>query len=122
MPKSHLEELYLSAFYLEARIHGMLVEAPAREYVFCPGRRWRFDFAWPRFKLAVEIDGATFTGGRHGRGIGAHNDHDKLNAAAVLGWRVLRFDVRHLRDDPQDVFELTIRALAACTDCQPIVS
>src|SRR5687768_16750315 len=30
-----------------------------------PARRWRFDFAWPELKVAVECDGGTFTGGRH---------------------------------------------------------
>jgi hypothetical protein len=30
---------------------------PEREYVFAEGRRFRFDFAWPRQRLAVEVDG-----------------------------------------------------------------
>lgn len=55
------------------------------------GRRWRFDFAWPDRMLAVEIDGGAFSGGRHTRGAGFSEDCRKLNAATLLGWRVLRF-------------------------------
>jgi hypothetical protein len=61
--------------------------APAREYKFHPDRRWRFDFAWPDLKLAVEIEGQ----GRHQTFIGFRRDCDKYNAALALGWRVLRF-------------------------------
>ena len=32
-------------------------ERPLREYKFHPRRDWRFDFAWPEKKLAVEIQG-----------------------------------------------------------------
>ena len=39
---------------------------------------------------ALPIYGAVFTGGRHTRGAGWLKDTEKLNAAAVLGWRMLR--------------------------------
>lgn len=65
---------------------------PVREYVFTPPRKWRFDFAWPDQKIAVEIDGGTWVGmSRHSRGHGYINDCRKFNAAAIGGWRVLRF-------------------------------
>ena len=62
------------------------------------GRRWRFDFAWPDRMLAVEIDGGAFSGGRHTRGAGFSEDCRKLNAATLLGWRVLRFPGADLDD------------------------
>jgi len=52
---------------------------------------WRFDFAFKREKLAVEIEGGVFTGGRHTRPTGFIDDTHKYNAAVLLGWRVLRF-------------------------------
>lgn len=52
---------------------------------------WRFDLAWPDLMLAAEVDGATWAGGRHTRGKGYEGDCRKVNAATVLGWRVLRF-------------------------------
>jgi len=41
--------------------------------------------------LAVEVDGGTWTGGRHTRGAGFEADCEKLNAAVIAGFRVLRF-------------------------------
>lgn len=61
-----------------------------REYRFHAMRKWRFDFAWPVAKIAVEIDGGTWGGGRHSRGAGYAADCEKLNNAALMGWCVIR--------------------------------
>lgn len=63
---------------------------PECEYRFAPPRRWRFDYAWrwPEF-VALEVQGGTFIGGRHSRGPALRKEHEKLNAAVCLGWRVL---------------------------------
>lgn len=68
-----------------------------REFIFHPTRRWRFDFAFPSKKLAIEIDGGIFTGGRHTRGTGVLGDMEKFAEALVLGWRVLRVAPQHVR-------------------------
>lgn len=60
---------------------------PVREYQFHPERRWRFDFAFPAEKLAVEVEGI----GRHQTIGGFKKDAEKYNAAALKGWRVLRY-------------------------------
>jgi len=70
---------------------------PEREYRFDPTRRWRFDFAWPQYKLAVEVEGVTWAGGRHQRVSGYEADAEKYNAAAAAGWKVLRFTGTHVR-------------------------
>ncbi|ANN74594.1 hypothetical protein BAU08_05755 [Bordetella bronchialis] len=62
-----------------------------REYRFAPPRLWRFDFAWPELKLAVEIEGGVWTQGGHTRGAGYVKNLEKYNAAAALGWRLFRF-------------------------------
>lgn len=61
---------------------------PVFEYRFAPPRRWRFDAAWPDRKLAVEVQGGLFMGGRHSRGGALRKEHEKLNTAASMGWRV----------------------------------
>jgi very-short-patch-repair endonuclease len=65
--------------------------SPIPEYQFAPPRRWRADFAFPDAMLLVEIEGGVWTNGRHNRGSGFTADCEKYNAAAMLGYFVLRF-------------------------------
>lgn len=62
-----------------------------KEYMFHPTRKWRFDFAIPAYKIAIEIDGGVWTNGRHTRPQGYLNDLEKFNEASVLGWIILKF-------------------------------
>jgi very-short-patch-repair endonuclease len=68
----------------------------SREFRFHKTRRWRFDFAWPDYMVAVEVDGGIYIGGRHNRGQGFKKDCEKQNAAVLDGWRVLHFTTSHL--------------------------
>lgn len=65
---------------------------PQVEYPFAQSlkRRWRFDFAYPEAKVALEVEGGTWTNGRHSRGKGFEGDVDKANMAQLLGWLVIR--------------------------------
>lgn len=80
---------------LEAKFDILLkstgIPKAEREYRFHPSRQWRFDYAWPEYMLAVEIEGGVWVKGRHNRGLGFIKDCEKYNAAVMLGWRVLRF-------------------------------
>lgn len=69
------------------KIAGLPVPVP--EYRFHPPRRWRFDFAWPDRWLALEVQGGLFVTGRHSRGAALLKEHEKLNTAALDGWRIL---------------------------------
>jgi hypothetical protein len=64
---------------------------PEAEFVFDQenDREWRFDYAWPRWKVALEIQGGTFVNGRHSRGPALRREYEKHNAAVVQGWHVL---------------------------------
>ena len=62
-----------------------------KEIIFHPTRKWRFDFAIPEYKIAIEIDGGVWNYGRHNRAQGYLADMKKFNAAASLGWIVLKF-------------------------------
>lgn len=91
-----------SASPLEAKL-ALIIRAaglppPQREFFFHPKRQWRFDFAWPAVKLAVEVEGGIWTGGRHVTGAGFAKDCEKYAEAAMLGWRVIRVVDVHLND------------------------
>lgn len=61
-----------------------------KEFRFHPIRKWRFDYALPDHRLAIEVEGGVWSGGRHIRPRGFLGDMEKYNSASALGWRVLR--------------------------------
>lgn len=87
---SRLEDLLVAQLALTA------LPPPVRELRFAPPRRWRADLAWPAARVIVEVDGAVFVRGRHTRGTGFMRDCEKLNAAVLAGWRVLRVTRPHI--------------------------
>ena len=46
--------------WLMGHIEDEGLPIPIREYKFHDTRRWRFDMAWPRLKIAAEVEGGTF--------------------------------------------------------------
>ena len=88
---SALEDLF--AFQLDsAGLTGYV-----REYQAIPGRRFRFDFAWRKERLLVEINGGTYSKGAHSTGTGINRDYEKGNLAVLNGWRVLSFDTKQVK-------------------------
>ena len=82
---------------LALHIRAAKLPEPVRELRFAPPRRFRFDFSWPDKKLAVEVNGAHWQGGRHNTGSGMDSDCEK-NALAVLdGWRVITVTSTHIK-------------------------
>jgi hypothetical protein len=70
---------------------SFLIPFPEREYKFHEARKWRIDYAWPEFCIAIEQEGAVWVQGRHTRGSGFVKDMEKYNALAELGWILLRY-------------------------------
>ena len=68
------------------------VPRPETEFPFAAhlGRRWRFDAAWPEYKVAFEKEGGVWKAGRHTRPSGFLKDVEKYNEAALLGWLLIR--------------------------------
>jgi len=83
---------------LDRQIQLAGLPTPETEHYFARPRKWRFDFAWPDRSIAIEVDGAVYSGGRHTRGKGYENDMEKLNEAVLRGWRVLRFSTGMVND------------------------
>lgn len=61
-----------------------------KEFKFHDKRRWKFDFAIPDLKVAIEIEGGIYTNGRHVRGRGYEKDCEKYNNAVLEGWKLFR--------------------------------
>ena len=80
-----------TALALQIRAAGL--PPPLCQYAFHPERSWRFDFCWPTRHLAVEVMGGMWEagGGAHQRARRYENDCEKANAAALMGWVLLRF-------------------------------
>ena len=96
--KSEIEE----SFALWLRVEGM--PQGTREHRFHPTRKWRFDWAWPERKVAVEIEGLTPQGGRHQTIKGFLGDAEKYEAALRLGWRVYRVPGPWIRKGRNDIW------------------
>jgi very-short-patch-repair endonuclease len=75
---------------IEAFCKQSRIAPPVPEFRFHPVRKWRFDFAWPALRVALEIEGGVYAKGRHTRGKGFEADIEKYNTAALLGWTVIR--------------------------------
>jgi len=74
---------------------------PELEYRFCKDRKWRFDYAWPQYRVALEVEGGVFlttrpdkSGRQRSAGHANPNrfvkDIEKYNAAYALEWTVIR--------------------------------
>lgn len=85
---------------LESQLRAAdLMEFIDVEYRFDDERKWRLDFAIIHQHIAIEVDGGNRMAAINPRtgkpvAVGRHtqsDDYRKLNRAAELGWRVLRF-------------------------------
>lgn len=80
------------------------------EWMFHPVRRWRFDFAIPARKIALEVQGGLYVQGGHVRGGYVEKEHEKRNEAAIMGWRILYCTPKEVKSGK--ALELIRRALA----------
>lgn len=74
---------------------------PCREYPIDGTRRYRWDYAWPRFRVAVEKNGGIWMQaedghGAHSRPANIIRDMAKNNVAVRAGWRVLYYTPQQL--------------------------
>jgi hypothetical protein len=118
MTSSELEMEMAMQLVLTAGAGGIgMVGAFDREFRFGEhlgpkGRKawYRFDFAWPDLKIALEVEGGTWQTSRHTTGSGFEKDCEKYNEAACAGWTVLRVTGSMVHDGR--ALEYVRRALA----------
>lgn len=108
MSKSDLEAAFL--FYLHTLAPDL--PEPEQEWRFCDHRRFRFDFAWPEHRVAVECEGGVWMQTSSGRSKGhAHpvrfeSDCEKHNLAIASGWKPFRVTAGMLERDPIRFIEM----------------
>lgn len=66
------------------------------QYKFHPKRKWRFDFAVPSKKVAIEYEGINSKKSRHTTISGYTEDCEKYSEAAIFGWKVIRVTAQSL--------------------------
>jgi very-short-patch-repair endonuclease len=91
MSASELEDIFA------AQLDSAGLTGYVREYRAIPGRKFRFDFAFMKERLLVEINGGTYSKGAHSTGTGINRDYEKGNLAVLNGWRVLSFDTKMVK-------------------------
>lgn len=90
------------------------------EFRFHPTRKWRFDVAWPKVKVALEVEGGAWQYGRHNRAASFLKDMEKYNEAAAMGWVVLRCPWEWVEEGQikkQLVEAIRGRKMKTCRDC-----
>jgi len=88
---------------LELKSKGIPFET---EYRFHKVRRFRFDVAIPKYRIAVEYEGIVSGRSRHTTLKGYTGDCEKYNIAVKEGWRVLRYTALNYGQCVPDVIEL----------------
>ena len=83
--KSHINKI------LWVFLYEKLIDDYETEYKFHPKRKFRFDWAIPSIKVAIEYEGIVSDKSRHTSLQGYTNDCNKYNLAISMGWRVLRY-------------------------------
>ena len=91
-----LEPALQSPSHHERKVAALLLKTDCAddwrwEFWFHPVRKFRFDFAIPKQKLAIEIHGGAWSRGRHARPLGMIADAEKARIAIAHGWRVLPY-------------------------------
>ena len=89
MAKSDLEDMFEWQIIAKRKCNPAVARAE-REVMFHPTRKWRWDFSWTDKRVALEIEGGGFVGGRHVRGTGLESGCEKHSEAAARGWLVIR--------------------------------
>lgn len=113
-PKFKQEKISVEKNTIELILNQLMQDGKitkyTRELQFDDVRKFRFDWAIPELKLAVEFEGIFSEKSGHTTINGYVSDCTKYNLAQSKGWKVLRYTAKNYLDFPQDI-ELFLRKL-----------
>jgi hypothetical protein len=87
------------------------------EFQFHPTYRYRFDYCWKCWGVAVDIQGGIYINRKKGRGsghvsiAGMERDMMKINLAQSLGWIMLQISPNKIRREPDYVISMINAAI-----------
>ncbi len=89
---SQLEEEMSEQLRIAHLTRGMEREYKFGKHLGPKGRvaYWRFDFAWPDYHIALEVEGSGGKFSRHRTYVGYEGDCRKYNRAVLDAWGVVR--------------------------------
>jgi len=85
------------------KILNSVCEGWIPEFRFDSVRRFKFDFANYKLKIAVEMEGGIYTGTGHSKTGTYLKDMEKYNLAQLKGWIVLRYGYGQENKIPNDI-------------------
>jgi hypothetical protein len=88
----------VSGLAFDRQCQAIGLPIPVAEFRFMPERKFRFDWAIADRLIAIEVEGGSWTGGRHTRGAGFERDLEKYAEAFARGWRILRVSPAMIAD------------------------
>jgi very-short-patch-repair endonuclease len=93
-----------------------------RDQPFVLYRDWRFDFVHHGYRIAVEVEGGTYSGGRHTTGTGYQGDCEKYNEATLNGYLLLRFTSKDIHNGKAvDTIERAVVRRGAWHDIENVI-
>lgn len=103
--KVSVEKNTIGFILIELKQNGIIKDFKT-ELIFDAFRKFRFDWAIPEFKIAIEYEGIFSTKSRHTTLIGYTEDCNKYNLALINGWQVLRYTSANYQNMKEDLLKL----------------
>ena len=107
--KVSIEKLTIELILKQFQEQG-LIENYVTEYRFDKVRMFRFDWAIPSLKLAIEYNGLIYKNSKNTTGKSGHQtvggikaDNEKSNLAVTQGWRILVYTAMNYKDLETDL-------------------
>lgn len=113
--KNHEVDSELELQFLQEWLHYYPSSKPVLQHKFHPSRAFRFDFAWPTKKIAVEIQG---WGPGHNTHVAMTRDYDRHMEAMLLNWKIIFLTSLHLTKEKKKV--ATFSKIASLLELPPI--
>jgi very-short-patch-repair endonuclease len=100
--KKSIEKEYIKAILWMFKRDGM-IPGYVEELQFHDVRKFRFDWAIPSMKIAIEYEGIFSKKSGHTTVGGYTKDCDKYNLATLEGWKVLRYTAKNYKQISNDL-------------------